>query len=260
MASAIDRTSPLPFYHQLKQILLADLRERELSPGDRLPGDHELCATYQVSRTVVRQALAELETEGVLERVKGRGTFVAPRKTSEHLVQSLTGLYEDVAARGSHLRSEVRRQEVVPADEQIAAELGLQPGAPVIVLERLRFVDEEPWVLATTYLPYDVAPGLVQDDLTDQSLYALLEDTYRVRLTHGRRGVEAAVANDAQAAALAIAPGDPVLVLRSTSHAGDRPVEMFVAYHRGDRSRFEVTLSRSKPADALLQPLMRVTP
>jgi GntR family transcriptional regulator len=259
MTSAIDRTSPLPFYYQLKQILLTDLRERELAPGDRLPGDHELCATYQVSRTVVRQALAELETEGVVERVKGRGTFVAQRKTSEHLVQSLTGLYEDVAARGSHLRSEVRRQEVVPADEQIAAELALQPGAPVIVIERLRFVDDEPWVLVTTYLPYDVAPGLVQDDLTDQSLYALLETRYDVWLTHGRRGVEAAVASDSLATALAIAPGDPVLVLRSTSHAGERPVEMFVAYHRGDRSRFEVTLSRTRPSDALLEPLMRVT-
>ena len=60
------------------------------------------------------------------------------------------------------------------------------------MIERLRLVDDEPWVLATTYLPYDLAPGLVHDDLTDQSLYALLETTYGVRLTHGRRGVEAA--------------------------------------------------------------------
>ena len=81
-ARRIDRRSPLPFYHQLKQILLADLRERDLAPGARLPGDHELCGTYDVSRTVVRQALAELETEGVIERVKGRGTFVPPRKTA----------------------------------------------------------------------------------------------------------------------------------------------------------------------------------
>lgn len=260
MGSRIDRASPLPFYHQLKQILLAELRERDLAPGDRLPGDHELCATYDVSRTVVRQALAELETEGVIERVKGRGTFVAPQKTAQRLVQSLTGLYEDVAARGSHLRSEVRRQELVPADEQIAAELGVAAGASVVVVERLRFVDDEPWVLATTYLPVDVAPGLVDDDLTDQSLYALLETRYGVRLTHGRRGVEAAVASTTLARALGVAAGDPVLVLRSTSYAGDRPVEMFVAYHRGDRSRFEVTLSRTSPSDAPPEPLMRVTP
>ena len=256
---AIDRTSPLPFYYQLKQILLTDLRERALAPGARLPGDHVLCAAYDVSRTVVRQALAELETEGVIERVKGRGTFVAQQKTSEHLVQSLTGLYEDVAARGAHLRSEVRRLEVVPADEQIATQLQLQLGAPVLVLERLRFVDAEPWVLVTTYLPYDIAPGLLDDDLTDQSLYALLETRYGVRLTHGRRGVEAAVASAALAKPLAVLPGDPLLVLRSTSYAGDRPVEVFVAYHRGDRSRFEVTLDRSNPSEHPA-PLMRVTP
>jgi GntR family transcriptional regulator len=259
MDRVIDRASPLPFYYQLKQILLADLRERPLSPGDRLPGDHELCHTYEVSRTVVRQALAELETEGVIERVKGRGTFVAPERTAEHLVQSLTGLYEDVAARGAHLRSEVRRLEVVPADEQIATLLELAIDAPVIVLERLRFVDDEPWVLATTYLPYDVAPGLVQEDFTDHSLYQLLEQKYHVHLTHGRRAVEAAVANHDLAGSMGIRPGDPILVLRSTSYAAGRPVEVFVAYHRGDRSRFEVTLNRTQRADAHPEPLMHVT-
>lgn len=252
--AVIDRSSPLPFYHQLKQILLADLRERDLAPGDRLPGDHDLCATYDVSRTVVRQALAELETEGVIERVKGRGTFVAPRRTAERLVQTLTGLHEDVAARGGRLRSDVRRQEVIPADAQIAAQLQLVAGAPVVMIERLRVVDDEPWVLATTYLPYDLAPGLVDDDLSEQSLYALLETSYGVRLTHGRRGVEAAVASDELAADLGVAPGSPVLVLRSVSFADERPVEVFVAYHRGDRSRFDVTLERT-PTGPLADPL-----
>ncbi len=256
--AAIDRTSLLPFYFQLKQILLRQLREAGLQPGDRLPGDHELCDTYGVSRTVVRQALAELETEGVIERVKGRGTFVAQERTSESLVQSLTGLYEDVAARGAHLRSEVRRQEVEPADEQIATHLDLQVGAPVIVIERLRFVDHEPWVLVTTYIPYDTAPALLKDDLREQSLYGLLEDKYGVRLTHGRRGVEAVSAPEDVAQALGVSVGDALLVLRSISFSGDRPIEVFVAYHRGDRSRFEVALSRTKPTNVPGQPLMRV--
>jgi GntR family transcriptional regulator len=246
MASGIDRKSPLPFYYQLKQLVLTDLRDRELAPGTHLPGDHELCDTYNVSRTVVRQALGELETEGVIHRVKGRGTFVAPELTTEHLVQSLTGLHEDVTARGSTLRSEVRRLEVVPADEQIAGLLELPRDAPVIVLERLRFVDDEPRVAVTTHLPLEIAPGLVEDDLTSQSLYALLEHKYGVELTHGRRAVEAEVAGDALAASLGIAPGAAVLVLRSTSYAGQRPVEVFVAYHRADRSRFEVTLNRTR--------------
>ena len=258
MQSGIDRSSPLPFYHQLKQLLLGEIERRGLGPGDRLPGDHELCARYDVSRTVVRQALAELESEGVIERIKGRGTFVAHPKTAEGLVQSLTGLYEDVAARGGHLRSEVRRLEVVPADAQVAGELQVAVGHPVILIERLRFVDEEPWVLAITHVPEELAPGLVHEDLSHQSLYALLEDKYGLRLVQGRRSVEAAVAGVGLARSLKVGRGAPVLVLRSVSVGEQgRPVESFVAFHRGDRSRFEVELSRH--AGGVPRPLMIVT-
>jgi GntR family transcriptional regulator len=257
MQASIDRSSPLPFYHQLKLILLEEMERKACRPGDRLPGDHELCTTYGVSRTVVRQALAELEGEGVIERVKGRGTFFAKPKTAEGLVQSLTGLYEDVAARGGHLRSDVRKLAVVPADAQIAADLRMEPGDPVTVVERLRYIDDEPWVLTLTHVPADLAPGLVDEDLTDQSLYALLETKYGVRLVRGRRSVEAAAAGPALARSLGLAKGAPVLVLRSVSLGeNDRPVESFVAYHRGDRSRFEVELHRSS---APARPLVVVT-
>jgi GntR family transcriptional regulator len=253
----IDRSSPLPFYHQLKQILLDDIARRNLQPGDRLPGDHELCTTYDVSRTVVRQALAELEYEGVIERVKGRGTFVARTKTPAGLVQSLTGLFEDVAARGNQLRSEVRKLAVVPADASVAADLELEDGHPVIALERLRFVNQEPWVLTITYLPHELAPGLLAEDFTSESLYALLEGKYGVKLVRGRRSVEAAVAGAPLARSLNIRRGDPVLVLRNVSYGEDgRPVETFTAFHRGDRSRFEVELSRTHTSER--RPLMIV--
>jgi len=247
----------MPYYHQLKQIVIADIKRRRLVPGDRLPGDHELCAAYDVSRTVVRQALAELEVAGLIERVKGRGTFVAQPKTAEGLVQSLTGLYEDVASRGGRLTSEVRRLEMIPADDDVAAALQVDSGSPVIVLERLRFVDDEPWVLAITYLPYDLAPGLLQEDFRKQSLYAALEGKYGITLKGGRRGVEAASASTDLARSLGIARGAAVLVLRSVSFdAQDRPVEMFLAYHRGDRSRFEVNLMRRPSAGD--RPLMLI--
>jgi GntR family transcriptional regulator len=258
MKTAIDRASLMPFYHQLKELLIEGIARKGLAPGDRLPGDHELCATYDVSRTVVRQALSELEAEGVIERVKGRGTFVAQPKTAEGLVASMTGLYEDVAARGSHLRSDVRRLEVAPADDVVAGMLELAPGSPVVHIERLRFVDEEPWVLAVTYVPADLAPGLVDEDLTDKSLYALLENKYGVKLVRGRRAVEASVANTALARSLGIPRGAPVLVLSSVSLGeSGRPVEYFVARHRGDRSRFEVELTRRATTGAA--PLMHVT-
>jgi len=244
-AKELDRGSTLPLYHQVKQILLAQVRAEDLAPGARVPGDNELCRSLGVSRSVVRQALAELETEGVVVRVKGRGTYVARPRTTEHLVARLTGLHEEMSARGVSVTSTVRRQEVVPADDVVAAALELEVGAPVLVLERLRHVAGEPWVLTTTHLPTDVAPELEHVDFTEQSLYGVLESRYGVRLTHGRRSVEAVPASEETARLLALRPGDPLLRLRSTTWAGERPVESFVALHRGDRTRFEVDLERA---------------
>lgn len=243
-ARRIDRRSPLPYYAQLKDLLLEQL-DSAWPAGERLPGEVTLCERYGVSRTVVRQALDELEAAGRVIRRKGHGTFAAARKVDESLFQSLTGLHEDVTTSGGTLHSDVRLQELVPAPAEVAEQLDLREGDPVVCLERLRFANGEPWVLVRTYLPGDLAPGLLQDDLREQSLYTLLEDKYGVRLDHGHRLVEAVPATPAIAEALGLESHDPILMLHNTTwNTEGRPVEYFVAYHRGDRSRFQVRLRR----------------
>jgi len=254
----IDKASAVPYYRQLKDILRADISGRGLRPGDRLLGDHELCEHYGVSRPVVRQALSELQYEGVLQRVKGRGTFVAPTLTSQSLVQSLTGLYDDVAAMGRTLRSVVRTLKVEAADADVAGRLDIPAGTAVVVTERLRFVDDEPWVYTISHVPAALAPDLVDQDLRDQSLYALLERRYGLKLARSRRGVEAHAASTQLARDLGIPRHAPVLKLTNVTFDPDnRPIETFIAYHRGDRSRFEVELE-SAPAGRAVPPLVRV--
>ncbi|WP_348789938.1 GntR family transcriptional regulator [Leifsonia sp. NPDC080035] len=258
--TGLDRSSPLPLYYQLKEALLAFFQQQGFTPGDRVPGDFELCEQYGVSRTVVRQALTELEYDGVIERIKGKGTFYATPKVGEGLAQSLTGLYEDVAARGGDLVSEVRRLEVVPADPRLAAELEIGPYQPVVVLERLRIVDGQPWALTITHVPFDLAPGLLEKDFSHESLYAVLEGEFGIRLARGHRSIEAALATKSVAELLGVATGSPLLVLRSVSRdEAGRPVESFVAFHRGDRSRFEVDLTRGPNGGAGAAPLVIVT-
>ncbi|MCW2636748.1 MAG: GntR family transcriptional regulator [Blastococcus sp.] len=258
VAHAIDKGSAVPFYRQLKDILRADITGRGLRSGDRLPGDHELCQQYGVSRPVVRQALSELQYEGVLQRIKGRGTFVAPQLTSQSLVQALTGLHDDVHAMGRTLLSEVRTLKVTAADPDVAGRLEIPVGTAVVVTERLRFVDDEPWVYAISHVPAALAPDLVDQDLREQSLYALLERRYGLRLVRSRRSVEAHVAGQRLAGDLRIPRHAPVLKLINVSFGADnRPVETFVAYHRGDRSRFEVELERA-PGGRAVPPLVRV--
>jgi GntR family transcriptional regulator len=255
----VDRASPLPYYHQLKEIILADIADRRLQPGDRLPGDHELCERYGLSRTVVRQALADLQNEGVVERVKGRGTYVAPQRTSQGLVQSLSGLYDDVAGLGRVLRSDVRTLKVTAADGEVAGRLHLATGDPDVLLERLRYVDDEPWVYAISHVPEVLAPDLVEQDLREQSLYALLENRYGILIARSQRIVEAHGATGRLAKDLQIPKHAPVLKLTNVSFdTAGTPVETFVAYHRADRSRFEVTLERARggqPVQPLVRPL-----
>ncbi|SDK79224.1 GntR family transcriptional regulator [Cryobacterium psychrotolerans] len=249
-ARDIDRKAPVPMYHQLKRRIIEDINRLGMRPGDLLPGEHKLCERFGVSRTVVRQALLQLEHQGVIERVKGKGTFVAHQKTAESLVHTLTGLYEEVAARGGHVHSDVRRQETIPAEDDVADALGVAPGTPVVVIERLRYVDDEPWSWTTTYLPHEVGSLVLHDDLRDQSLYALLA-THGIRAVRGMRSAEATSADAAQGALLAVGAGQALLVLKSVSYdETDRPMEYFVAYHRGDRSRFEFQLRASSTEES----------
>ena len=247
----IDRSSAIPFYYQLRQILEGDLRRGRLAIGDRLPSESALCETYGISRTVVRQALSDLESAGLITRIKGKGSFVAARKTPERLVQALTSLHEDVRARGQRLETSILRLEQEPASPYVAEALGIVESDPIVLLERLRLVDGEPWVLTTAYLLFELCSPILQLDMSNRSLYETLEREFGLKLHRGRRAVEAAHAGKEIARYLGIDEGAPVLRLTGVTFLADgRPVEYFVATHRGDRSRFEVDLFRPPAGDA----------
>src|SRR5690606_12082546 len=168
------------------------------------------------------------------------------------LVHTLVGLYDDVARRGGHVHSDVLRHEREDADEEVAAALELPVGAPVVVLERLRHVDGEPWSLSTTWMADAVGALTLGVDLSEGSLYRLRAE-HGVRAVHGVRSAEATVATHEQAMRLGISAGSALLRLRSVSRdADDRPMEYFVAYHRGDRSRFEFQLRQEESQASLL--------
>jgi len=241
----IDKSSPVPYYYQLRQILEGTIRSGSVESDGQLPSEAALCEGYGVSRTVVRQALSDLEREGLIVRLKGKGSFVAQPKTPEYLVQSLTSLYEDVHARGQKLETRVLRLEREPVSPVIADLLELDESESIVLLERLRIVDGEPWEVTTAHLPYSLCAPILELDMTERSLYETLERDLGLRLHRGTRSVEAGRANKAIARHLGIPAGAAVLILKGTTFLEDgRPVEHFVGIHRGDRSRFEVELFR----------------
>lgn len=245
LRTEIDRTGPIPYYVQLKDALREQIERGNWQPGNTLPGEPELCRMFNVSRTVVRQALKEMTYEGLVVRQKGKGTFVAAPKIGESLVQKLTGFYQDMLERGLEPATHVLKQEVVQANPKVAANLRLEPGTSVIQIDRLRFVQDEPIVFVTTYLPKSLCPNLLTVDLSQRSLYQFLEEECGLQLASGRRLIEAVAASNSEAKLLRVKRGTPLILLESVTYLGDgTPIEYYHALHRGDRSRFEVALVR----------------
>jgi GntR family transcriptional regulator len=245
LAQAIDFGSHIPYYIQLMDLLKEQIQQKKWLPGEQIPGEQELCEMYGVSRTVVRQALRELELAGAITRRKGKGTFISEPKISEGLIQKLTGFYQDMSERGLTPVTRVLHQQVVGATPNVARFLEIPPGSDVIDIQRLRFINDEPIQLVTTYIPYALFPPLATVDLTHRSLYEFLEHEGGVRLVRGRRYIEAVLANETEAELLSIERGSPLLMLDSVSYGeSGLPVEYYHALHRGDRSRFEVDLVR----------------
>ena len=241
----INLNSPVPYYAQVKEALKACLNSGEFKPGDQLPGEADLCALFKVSRTVIRQALDELEYDGLILRRKGKGTFVAEPKIVESLAQKLTGFYQDMSAQGFPPVSRILKQAQAQANPKVAALLGLAPASPVVEIERLRFVNHEPLVLVTTYLPFALCRELLAMDLSRQSLYAILEGQLGLVIARGHRYLEAVPASPYEANLLQVEAGSPLMLLDSVSYLENgTPLEYYHALHRGDRSRFEAELIR----------------
>lgn len=250
ITTSINRSSPLPLYAQLIDVLTDAIEQGIWSPGSQIPAEFELCETFSVSRTVIRQALNDMAYRGLVTRAKGKGTYVAKPKIGERFFHRLVGFYQDMHEQGLATITQVLRQETTTANPKVAGQLKIEVGTPVIDIERLRFVQNEPIQLVRTYLPYHLCPKLASTDLTQQSLYAFLENEYGLVIAFGQRIIEAVAANPYEASHLRIPEGAPLLLLDSVSFLPERtPLEYYRALHRGDRSRLVVEISRFKDDD-----------
>jgi len=240
----IDKSIPIPYHYQLRELLRSHIVTGQWRVGDRLPAERELCEAFGLSRTTVREAIESLVSDGLLRREKGKGTFVAEPKIMEGLLGNPIGFTDAMAEQGYQVETKVLRFEVVTAPADLASELRLTPDEPVTVLERLRFVLGLPILVVTSYLPERLCPGLVGEDFTHRSLYHLLRDKYYYRIARAKRVMEAVAAAEPEVSLLGIKPGAPLMLIRSTAYLEDgTPLEYFVSRHRGDRTQFIVESS-----------------
>lgn len=254
----IDFSSLRPYYAQILDSLRDAIHAQVWRPGDLLPSEAELCASFAVSRTVVRRALQELEYEGVIYRRKGKGSFVAEPRIHERLVQRLTGFHQDMVSQGHAIANRVLRLEVTSVDSEAMAALNLSAHESVIVLERLRFVDGQPVNLSHSFVPQKRCSRLLQADLTHGSLYAFLEEQTGQRITRGSRIIEAIEPTAQLAKLLEIESHLPLFKITNTCYLADgTAIEHSRGYHRSDRAVFQVELLRDSALDPETQSVNR---
>ena len=241
--------SPIPYYFQLASYIEQEIKSKNLVPGQLMPSEQEICEKLGISRTVVRQAMSSLERKGLITKKSGKRSAISVPAYNGSLMQNLRGFYEDAVAGGQKPTTCVIDFKVVPAKGEVAEALRVQEGDPVIMLNRLRFLDGEPEVLVVTYIPESKCRNLIHEDLTNQSLYELLSHKYGLTIARGYRTVEAIALDRADAKLLGLRSKSPALLLKSVGLLEDgSPLEFFVAKHRGDRSKFHIELVRDVKA------------
>lgn len=252
LITGLDETAARPLYLQLRDTLLRRIEAGEYTPHQRLPSERELSRAFRVSRITVRQALAELAQSGRVYTRVGKGTYVSDPSARQPL-GSLFGFSESVRRHGRVPSSSLLEAGLIRADQTIAARLQLAPGAEVVRLRRVRKADGVPIVIELTHLPHAACPGLLQKMTGEISLYAMLEESYGLRMVSAEVTLEAALADETEAALLQIARPAAVLRMEQVSHAADgRPMEFTRSTYRGDGYRFNATLHRARhPTEAV---------
>jgi GntR family transcriptional regulator len=214
---------------QIREFLRETIAHSEV--GAPLPSERELVERFGVARMTVRQAIDGLAAEGLLERVHGRGTFVARAKVD--LQVRLSSYTEEMHRRGMKPSSRVLLAEREPASAEVAGDLETEPGAPVLHVYRLRLADGEPMALEHVWLSADLLPHLL-DGKMPASLYEELE-RHGLLPDWGEDCVDGGVADEDEAGLLRIEPGAPVLRIRRRAFAGEQTVEVSSATYRADR-------------------------
>ena len=247
--TSIRKDGAVPYYAQLADLFRDHIVTGHWEPGRPLPSEQAIGEFFGLSRTAVRQALAELQAEGLVRKEKGRGSFVRGPRRAEFVVQELRGFFDEMSEQGKAVDTDVLLLETTVAPAEEAALLGIPTGSKVVQLDRLRRIDGEPICLARTLLPLPRFAGLAGQDLSRASLYEVLADAFGVEPRTGWRTVEATAADRTTAALLGVRPGSPLLMLHSLNVDADgQPFEHFTAWYRADRTSFRIEVGPATSA------------
>jgi phosphonate metabolism transcriptional regulator PhnF len=242
----IKKNTEISCYRQLSAILMEQIENGVFASSSQLPTEMEMSRKYKLNRHTVRRALEVMEDEGLVYRIKGKGTFVADRKIP-YRISTKTQFTTSILAVGLHPEARLLNAYEIAAGEELAEHLTLPPEAKITVLEILRLADQLPVCFTTSYLSAARFPGL-QSFLTGSfSLYQTLREGFGVEARRASSTFEVAMPEGFDQEALQLSPKIPILIVKSTAKDQyETIVEYCITKFRGDSCSIKVDLTNGE--------------
>lgn len=240
------RRNGIPLYYQIMRDLKEQIIAGKLAPGGQLPSEAELTKRFAVSRVVVRQALQILDDQGLIRRVKGKGSFVS-EEIADDATPHISGSLEDLIHIGPDTRIRVVEYRLVKPTPDLAELFAVDADSDIFYVQRVRLVGDRPLAVLSNYVPYEVGACLSLSELEREPLILLIETRAGFKIDWASQMFEAVAADEELARLLEVDLLTPLLKLTLTVYTSDaRVVDLAEVYYRSDRYKHRGFLARSR--------------
>jgi len=231
-------------YGEIINFIKAQIISGKIQENDLLPSEAQMSKKFQVSRMTVRQAYNELEKEGLIYRVRGKGTFANSSLIRQPLGK-LSSFTEEVKLLGSEPGNKLISKKIIKADKKIASNLNIKENEETLEIIRSRFIDNKVFSLNTSYFPVNKYPEFQELDFNSLSIYKLIESEIGLAIKWADQFLSAVAATKNEAQLLEVEEGTPLLYLRRITYiVNDVPIEAAMIVFRPDRYSFKIKLKR----------------
>lgn len=241
-SAELEKNSPIPLYFQIKEDIIQKIKQKQYHVEDRLPSETELMDLYDVSRTTIRKAVDALVNEGYLEVRRGIGTFIQQPKKNLWDLAELRSFNEEVGRQGLKGTTKMLSIDKVNSNEKLE-EVFNGYYKEFYQLDRLRYIEGDPSVLVTTFVPMDITPELDRFNFSEDSLFRIFKEEYQLKIDYAVKTFSAINVEEEDARLLKIEKGCAIQLVETITYDDEGyPIEFSISRDRGDITRFKVIL------------------
>lgn len=243
----INKNSPIPYYYQIQLQLIDAIEKGQWKPNEFIPSERELSNKFEVSRITTKRAINNLRAEGYLKIIKGKGSIISQPKIEEHFFYNPITTFREFKKKGYKVENKICKFEIILPEDIIRENLNLLPEDQIYYIERLRFLNDEPYHYTKSYLPTKLYNDLKPDDLIDNAIFDLLTEKYNQKIIKLEKIFESSKTSFEDAKLFSTSVNFPILFFTNkTFNELNNPIEFSYNKIRGDLSKFKIIININK--------------